>query len=121
MPFLLIAFPVFDPIAIDHDCEVVFVHIRSERYAIGCGLRLESLKRFVDESRGAKWFEVEPDSPLLDPGEIEEVVDHGEDSIGVLARCQEELDLFGREGADQLLEQQVNRHLHTGERGFELV
>ena len=112
---------VLDPIAIDHDCERVFLDLSRKRYATGVCLRLESMKRFLNESARGQWLQVKPNPPLLDSGEIEKVIDHGQDSFGVLARCQKQLDLLGCERTDHFLEQQVNRHLHAGERGLELV
>ena len=101
---------MLDAIAIDHDRRggrrrpsAVSVTPRALR------LRLEARDRFVDELGGGDGLEVELDAALFDPGQVEQVVDHRQDAVGVLAGRQQQLDLLGSERADHLLEQQVDR------------
>ena len=75
----------------------------------------------VDELDGEDRLEVQLDAALLDPGQVEQVVDHGQDAIGILARRQQQLDLFRRERAHDLFEQEVDGHLHAGQRRLQLV
>ncbi len=112
---------MLDPIAIDHDAGELAVDVGLERDRGILGARLHPRSGAMDELVGEDRLEVELDPALLDPGQVEQVVDHREDAIGILPRRQEQLDLFGRERAHDLLEEEVDGHLHAGERGLQLM
>ncbi len=75
----------------------------------------------LEQVAGRYGPQVELHAALLDPGQVEQVVDHRQDAVGVLPGGQEQLDLLGRQRPDDLLEQQVDGHLDARQRGLQLV
>ena len=92
---------VLDPIAIDHHAEMMVVgELRGREPArpeTACGWN--RLTASSTSSAAGTAVEVELDAALLDPGQVEQVVDHRQDAVGVLAGGQQQLDLLGRERA----------------------
>ena len=62
---------------------------------LGLGLRSARPPRPA-ACRWATGCEVQPDPALLDPRQVEQVVDHRQQAVGVLPRRQQQLDLLGR-------------------------
>ena len=81
----------------------------------------KSFPGIVHEYGGVNRLLIEGDPPLLDPGQVEKIVDHPQEPFGVLPGRQEQLDLLGGERTDNLLEQQMDDHLEAGERSLQLV
>ena len=57
----------------------------------------------------------------LQAGQVKQGVEYPEQAVGVVARRLEHLPLGRRQGAEALLEQEVNGHPEAGERSLELV
>ncbi len=85
------------------------------------GMGSKSFPGIVHEYRGVNRLLIEGNPPLLDAGQVEKIVDHPQKPFGVLPGRQEQLYLLGGERTNNLLEKQMDHHLETGERSFQLV
>ena len=80
-----------------------------------------ALGDFLDKLLAGNGLLLDQGRAAFEAGQVQQILDHLKEAIGIVPRGEEQLGLLGIERADFFLQQQIDRHLHAGQRRFELV
>ena len=92
-----------------------------DRHLLVLGPRPDGLGGRAQQRRRRLRDALQPHAPLLQAGQVEQVVDHRQQPFGVVAGVEQQLGLLRRQRADRLLQQQVDHQADAGQRRLQLV
>lgn len=109
------------PCHIDRDRRQIVCGLDRDRHFLVVGARLDRLGGGAQQRHRRLRHALQLQPPFLDAGQVEQVVDHRQQSLGVVAGVQQQLDLLGRQRADRLFQEQMHDQANAGQRRLQLV